>query len=70
MNPILVIYRLIALLVIIGFMAAATAIMMAGWLAVILFGLLAPGWTVRRACDGFAQFIQEAVAQVDALRRR
>jgi hypothetical protein len=64
---VLALYRLIAAIVVLGMMMAATAIMMATWLAVIAFGVLAPGWTPRRACTGWLAFIHEAVAHVRAL---
>ena len=49
-------YRLIASFVVLAFMMAATALMAAGWLAVILVGLLHPQLSPRRACDWSPRF--------------
>jgi hypothetical protein len=61
-------WKLVQLSVVVAMMAAAIAICMVAWIAVILFGLLMPGWTPRRACDGFLEFINQSKAHVNALK--
>jgi hypothetical protein len=48
-------------------MGVAVAFVMAAWIGVIALGVLMPGWTPRRACEGFLAFIHEAVGHVKAL---
>jgi hypothetical protein len=59
--------RLVVAVVVLGMMGVAVAFVMAAWIGVIALGVLMPGWTPRRACEGFLAFIHEAVGHVKAL---
>jgi hypothetical protein len=66
---IMFVYRLLVAAVVLACMAAAVALMMAAWLAVIAVGLLNPRLTPRRACDWTRELIRASVAHVRALDR-